>query len=77
MNKIKYLRIFSPFDPCPFDFGQRCRYSTRPAIANERLRINGMGQGVLKLKTLWKDRATRLIVEPLEFIHAQRLPGRV
>ena len=54
---------------------QLCRYITRPAIANERLSINGKGQVVLKLKTPWKDGATHLIMEPLEFM--QRLAALV
>ena len=34
---------------------QLCRYFTRPAIANKRLRVNRTGQVVLKLKTAWRD----------------------
>ena len=30
---------------------QLCRYITQPALANERVQINGAGQVVLKLKT--------------------------
>ena len=30
---------------------QRCRYSTRPALANERVQTNAAGQDALKLKT--------------------------
>jgi len=30
---------------------QRCRYITRPALANERVQCNAAGQVVLKLKT--------------------------
>ena len=30
---------------------QLCRYSTRPALANERVQTNAAGQGALKLKT--------------------------
>ncbi len=54
---------------------QICRYITRPAISNERLAINGKGQIVLKLKTPWKDGATHIVMEPLEFM--QRLAALV
>ncbi len=30
-----------------------CRYITRPALANDRVKINGRGQVKLKLKTPW------------------------
>ena len=32
---------------------QLCRYITRPALANERVRTNAGGQVVLKLKKRW------------------------
>ncbi len=54
---------------------QICHYITRPAISNERLAINGKGQIVLKLKTPWKDGATHIVMEPLEFM--QRLAALV
>ena len=54
---------------------QLCRYITRPAISNERLSINGKGQVILKLKTPWKDGATHIVLEPLEFM--QRLAALV
>ena len=50
---------------------QLCRYITRPALANERVQCNAVGQVVLKLKTPWHDRATHLVMSPLEFM--QRL----
>jgi Putative transposase len=34
---------------------QLCRYITRPAIANERLKRNRAGQVVLQLKSPYKD----------------------
>jgi len=37
-----------------------CRYITRPAIANERLKRNRAGQVVLQLKSLYKGRTDRL-----------------
>jgi hypothetical protein len=46
---------------------QPCRYITRPAIANERLKRNCAGQVVLQLKSPYKDGTTHIVVEPLEF----------
>jgi hypothetical protein len=54
---------------------QLCRYITRPALSNARLSINGKGQVILKLKTPWKDGATHIVMEPLEFM--QRLAALV
>lgn len=39
-----------------------CRYITRPAIANERLTLNDVGQVVLMLKTPYRDGTTHLIM---------------
>ena len=52
-----------------------CRYITRPAIANERLRRNGAGQVVLQLKSACRDGATHVVMSPLEFM--QRLAALV
>jgi Putative transposase len=52
-----------------------CRYITRPALANERVRCNGTGQVVLTLKTAWRDGTTHLVMSPLEFM--QRLAALV
>ena len=49
-----------------------CRYITRPAIANERLKRNRAGQVVLQLKSAFKDGTTHIVMSPLEFM--QRLP---
>ena len=50
------------------------RYITRPAIANERLKLNAAGQVVLQLKSAYQDGATHVVMSPLEFM--QRLtPG--
>ena len=38
--------------------GQRCRYITRPALANERVQCKIAGQVVLKLRTAWRDGTT-------------------
>ena len=52
-----------------------CRYITRPAIANERLKRNGEGQVVLQLKSAWRDATTHIKISPLEFM--QRLAALV
>jgi Putative transposase len=54
---------------------QLCRYITRPALANERVQTNTVGQVVLKLKTAWRDGTTHLVMLPLEFM--QRLAAQV
>ena len=54
---------------------QLCRYITRPAIANERLKRNRAGDVVLQLKSAFKDGTTHIVMEPLEFI--QRLAALV
>ena len=45
-----------------------CRYITRPAIANERLKRNRAGQVVLQLKSAFKDGTTHIVMSPLEFM---------
>ena len=45
-----------------------CRYITRPAIANERLKRTGAGDVVLQLKSAWRDGATHIKMAPLEFM---------
>ena len=52
-----------------------CRYITRPAIANERLKRNAAGEGVLQLKSAYKDGTTHVVLSPLEFM--QRLAALV
>jgi len=47
---------------------QLCRYITRPAIANERLKRNRTGQVVLQLKSPYKDGTSHIVMEPLEFM---------
>jgi hypothetical protein len=54
---------------------QLCRYTTRPAIANERLSVNHAGQVVLKLKTAWRDGTSHHVTAPMEFM--QRLAALV
>jgi len=52
-----------------------CRYITRPAIANERLKRDGAGNVVLQLKSAWRDGTTHIRMSPLEFM--QRLAALV
>ncbi len=52
-----------------------CRYITRPAIANERLKRNGAGDVVLQLKSAYRDGTTHIVMSPLEFM--QRLAALV
>ncbi len=52
-----------------------CRYITRPAIANERLKRDGSGDVVLQLKSPWRDGTTHIRMSPPEFM--QRLAALV
>ena len=52
-----------------------CRYITRPAIANERLKRNPAGQVVLQLKSPWRDGTTHIVMSPLQLM--QRLAALV
>ena len=52
-----------------------CRYITRPAIANERLKCSRAGDVVLQLKSAFKDGTTHIVMAPLEFM--QRLAALV
>ncbi len=54
---------------------QLCRYITRPAIANERLKRNRAGDVVLQLKSPYQDGTTHIVMSPLEFM--QRLAALV
>lgn len=54
---------------------QLARYITRPAIANERLSINGDGNAVLKLNAAWRNGTTHIVLTPMEFM--QRLAALV
>ena len=54
---------------------QLCRYITRPALSDERIQLNAVGQVELKLKTPWRDGTTHLVMSPLEFM--QRLAALV
>lgn len=52
-----------------------CRYITRPAIANGRLKCDGAGNVVRQLKSPWRDGTTHIRMSPLEFM--QRLAALV
>jgi hypothetical protein len=54
---------------------QLCRYITRPAIANDRLKLNSAGDVVLQLKSPYQDGTTHIVMSPLEFM--QRLAALV
>ena len=54
---------------------QVCRYFTRPALANERVRTNAAGQVILKLKPAWRDCTAHLVLSPRESM--QRLAALV
>jgi len=51
------------------------RYITRPAIANEQLKRNRVGQVVLQLKSPYRGGTTHIVMSPLEFL--QRLAALV
>jgi hypothetical protein len=42
-----------------------CRYITRPALSDGRIRVNAAGQVELELKTPWRDGTTHLVMSPL------------
>ena len=50
---------------------QLCRYITRPALSDERVQLNTADQVKLKLKTLWRDGTTHLVMSPLDFMQRQ------
>jgi hypothetical protein len=52
-----------------------CRYITRPAIANHRLKINHAGQVIYELKTPYRNGTTHVVFSPLELM--QRLAALV
>ena len=52
-----------------------CRYITRSAIANKRLKRSSAGDVVLQLKSPYHDGTTHIVMSPLEFM--QRLAALV
>jgi Putative transposase len=47
---------------------QLCRYITRPALSDERVHLDAVGQVKLKLETPWRDGTTNLVMLPLKFM---------
>jgi Putative transposase len=45
-----------------------CRYVSRPAVAEERLTLTPQGDVRYRLKTPYRDGATQLVLEPLDFL---------
>jgi len=45
-----------------------CRYITRPAVSVQRLSMTRNGQVRYELKTPWRNGATHVIFEPLDFV---------
>ena len=55
-------------------FEQLCRYISRPAIANDRLKLNSAGDVVLQLKSPYRNGTTHIVMTPLEFM-CRNLPA--
>jgi hypothetical protein len=47
---------------------QLCRFITRPAISNERLKFNSIGDVVLRLKSPYRNDTTHIMMLPLKFM---------
>ena len=45
-----------------------CRYTLRPPVTDERLRIGADGQVVVQLRHAWADGTTSLVFEPTAFL---------
>ena len=45
-----------------------CRYIARPAVATQRLSLTAQGQVRYQLKTPYRDGATHVLFEPVDFI---------
>jgi hypothetical protein len=45
-----------------------CRYISRPAVSEKRLALTATGNVRYQLKTPYRDGATHVIFEPLDFI---------
>ena len=50
----------------------QCRYIARPAVSEKRLSLLSNGNVRYDLKTPYRDGATHLIFEPMDFIAQQR-----
>ena len=49
-------------------FHQVCRYTLRPPVAQDRLRLTADGQVQLALKRPWSDGTTHLVFDPVELL---------
>jgi len=45
-----------------------CRYTLRPPVADDRLRLTAAGRVMLELRHRWADGTTHLVFEPLELL---------
>ena len=45
-----------------------CRYVARPAVAEERLKLKGNGDVLLRLKKPYSDGTSHLVFSPMEFL---------
>ncbi len=45
-----------------------CRYTLRPPVAGDRVRVTGDGQVELKLRHPWIDGTTHVMFDPVEFL---------
>jgi hypothetical protein len=51
-----------------------CRYAGRPAVATERLSVLPDGRLLYRLRHRWRNGATHVVFEPLEFELLARVP---
>jgi hypothetical protein len=45
-----------------------CRYTLRPPVAGDRVRVTGDGQVMLQLRNRWTDGTTHVVFNPVEFL---------
>ena len=45
-----------------------CRYISRPSLSEERLSVNDHGQVIYKLKTVYQNGTTHIVLSPLDFL---------
>ena len=45
-----------------------CRYAGRPPVATERLSVGSDGRLLYRLRHRWRNGATHVVFEPLEFV---------
>ena len=53
---------------------QICHCITRPAPVNERVQTNAEAQGVLELKTAWRDGTMHMVMSPLQILQRLAAP---